>query len=165
MLVIADTSPLNYLVWIDQVELLPKLYDRVLIPSAVRRELLAREAPAAVQHWVQNLPVWAEIVDPDPEFLEEPAWKDFGDGERAALALASTRQPIFLLIDEWAARTAAEHRGFLVTGTLGVLDQAARRNLILFAEAIAKLQKTSFRYPKPLVERLLEEHAQRQRGQ
>src|SRR4051812_37025945 len=109
MLVIADTSPLNYLVWIDQVELLPKLYDRVLIPSAVRRELLAREAPAAVQHWAQNLPVWAEIVDPDPEFLKEPAWKDFGDGERAGLAIASTRQPIFLLIDEWAARTAAEH--------------------------------------------------------
>ena len=164
MLVIADTSPLNYLVWIGHVELLPKLYDRALIPSAVRSELLAPEAPDAVRLWVRNLPGWAEIVDPEPELLEEPAWKDLGEGERAALALASTRQPIFLLIDEWAARTLAEHRGFLVTGTLGVLDQAARRNLISFAEAIEKLQKTSFRYPRALVERLLEEHQQRQKG-
>ena len=56
MLVIADTSPLNYLVWIDHVELLPQLYDRALIPSAVHRELLAREAPAGVRLWAQNLP-------------------------------------------------------------------------------------------------------------
>lgn len=88
--------------------------------------------------WVQNLPGWADIVDPAPELLEEPAWKDLGDGERAALALASTRQPIFLLIDEWVARTLAEHRRFSVTGTLGVLDQAASRNLIPFVEAMAK---------------------------
>ena len=40
MLVIADTSPLNYLVWIGHIDLLPQIYDRVLIPSAVRRELL-----------------------------------------------------------------------------------------------------------------------------
>ena len=41
MLVIADTSPLNYLVWIEVVELLPQLYVRVVIPPEVRDELLA----------------------------------------------------------------------------------------------------------------------------
>jgi predicted nucleic acid-binding protein len=39
MIVIADTTPLNYLVLIDQPHLLPQLYGRVLIPQAVYDEL------------------------------------------------------------------------------------------------------------------------------
>ncbi|MFN0165620.1 MAG: DUF3368 domain-containing protein [Bryobacteraceae bacterium] len=49
-------------------------------------------------------------------------------------------------------------KGLLVTGTLGVLDHAARRKLISFVDAINKLKTTSFRYPASLVERLLAEH-------
>ncbi len=48
MLVIADTSPLNYLVIIGCIDVLPKLHHKVLIPSAVRRELLSASAPLAV---------------------------------------------------------------------------------------------------------------------
>ena len=162
---IADTSPLNYLVWINHIDLLPRLYERVLIPPAVQRELMDAEAPRTVQRWIANLPEWAEIVNPAPEHAVEPAWKELGEGERAALALASTLQPIFLLIDERAARVFAQDSGYPVIGTLGILDQAARRNLISFDGAIERLQRTSFRYPKPLVERLLEEHARRPRGQ
>lgn len=159
MLVIADTSPLNYLVWIQHIDLLPRIFDRVLIPSAVRRELLDRGAPEATRRWANQLPKWTEIVEPEPEFLNEPSWKGLGEGERAALAVAAVRQPIFLLVDEHVARTLAQQRGYPVTGTLGVLDQAARRNLISFSDAMAKLQKTSFRYPSELVKELLEEHA------
>ena len=35
-LVVADTGPLNYLVLIDAIELLPKLFEKVFIPEAVR---------------------------------------------------------------------------------------------------------------------------------
>ena len=100
----------------------------------------------------------AEEVDTSPEFLSDPLLAPLHDGERAALALAASRQPIFLLIDDWPARNIAIRKGFLVTGTLGVLDQAARRKLIVFAEAIGKLKGTSFRYPAAVVERLLAEH-------
>jgi predicted nucleic acid-binding protein len=58
------------------------------------------------------------------------------DGERAALALAASRQPIFILIDDWPGRRIAVKKGFPVIGTLGVLDQAARRKLISFADAV-----------------------------
>ena len=37
MLVIADASPLNYLVWIDAVWILPKLHGVVIIPPVCRR--------------------------------------------------------------------------------------------------------------------------------
>ena len=37
-LVVADTSPLRYLVQIDRIELLPRLFEKIFIPlSCVRR--------------------------------------------------------------------------------------------------------------------------------
>src|SRR5258707_463532 len=48
-LVVADTGPLNYLVPTSDIELLPKLFQRVLVPQAVRDELADGDAPAAVR--------------------------------------------------------------------------------------------------------------------
>jgi hypothetical protein len=45
-LVITDTSPLNYLVLTGEVELLRRLYSRVVVPDAVLRELQDTKAPA-----------------------------------------------------------------------------------------------------------------------
>ena len=44
-MVVADTSPLNYLILIHQINLLPDLYGRVLIPESVLKELSAIETP------------------------------------------------------------------------------------------------------------------------
>jgi len=52
-------------------------------------------------------------------------------------------------------------RGLAVTGTLGIPDLAARRQLIDFEEAIERLQRTSFRYRKGVIEGLLGQHRQR----
>ena len=49
MRVIADTSPLNYLVWIDLAEIIPKLYGSLIIPIEVHAELLADDAPVVVR--------------------------------------------------------------------------------------------------------------------
>lgn len=35
MIVIADTGPINYLILIGEIELLPALYDRVAVPTSV----------------------------------------------------------------------------------------------------------------------------------
>jgi predicted nucleic acid-binding protein len=35
MAIVADTSQINYLVLIDQIEILPRLYTRVLIPVKI----------------------------------------------------------------------------------------------------------------------------------
>jgi predicted nucleic acid-binding protein len=45
MLVVADTSPLNYLVWIESVDILPKLFGKVIVPPEVCAELRAADAP------------------------------------------------------------------------------------------------------------------------
>ena len=39
MIVVADTSPICYLLLIGGISLLPQLYGQVLIPQAVRQEL------------------------------------------------------------------------------------------------------------------------------
>jgi predicted nucleic acid-binding protein len=49
-MVVADTSPLNYLILIDHINLLPQLYGRVLIPESVLQELSAIETPQIVRN-------------------------------------------------------------------------------------------------------------------
>jgi predicted nucleic acid-binding protein len=48
-LVIADTSPINYLILIDHVQILARLFTRVVLPSAVAEELAATDAPVEVR--------------------------------------------------------------------------------------------------------------------
>ena len=69
MLVVADTSPLNYLVWIQQETLLPILYDRVVIPPAVYEELQRPETPHVVRQWGAHSPRWLTIQPPNSRCL------------------------------------------------------------------------------------------------
>lgn len=60
MIVVSDTSPLNYLVLIDSQHLLPKLFKRILIPEAVRQELASAGAPDAIRQFLATEPGWLE---------------------------------------------------------------------------------------------------------
>ena len=57
-IVVADTSPLNYLVLTESVDLLRQLYTRVVIPVEVFDELAAAGSPQEVATWVRSLPNW-----------------------------------------------------------------------------------------------------------
>lgn len=57
MIVVADTSPLNYLVLIDAVDLLPDLFGTVLIPEAAFKELKHPQTPAKVRDWILSPPI------------------------------------------------------------------------------------------------------------
>ena len=58
MLVVADTSPLNYLVLIGEVDLLSHLFGQVCVPDAVIVELQHERTPELVRSWVTAPPVW-----------------------------------------------------------------------------------------------------------
>ena len=45
-LVVADTGPLNYLLLIEAIDILPKLFETILVPAAVHDELAHADAPA-----------------------------------------------------------------------------------------------------------------------
>lgn len=144
MIVIADTSPLNYLIQIGCDILLPNLYGRIIVPSAVMHELRHPKAPAAVKTWLDRVPDWVEVrvlkVPPDGTmaFLDP--------GEREAIQLAQEQHADLLLIDERRGRTEAMRRGLATTGTLGVLMSAGKRGLIDAKTAYQRLiTETKFR--------------------
>ena len=60
MIVVADTGPINYLIAIKHIELLPRLYVRILVPSSVRDELQRDAAPKLVRQWIARPPEWLE---------------------------------------------------------------------------------------------------------
>ncbi len=153
MIVVSDTTPLNYLVLIDQSHLLHELYGRVIIPEAVRDEMRRTGTPEKVRAFASNPPAWLEVhavPAPDPTL-------NLGAGEREAITLAQTLRADVPLLDDGKARRAARERGLTVTGTLAVLAVAARRGLADLPTALSQLQQTTFRAPAGLIRWLLEE--------
>ena len=160
MLVVADTSPINYLILIQHERLLPTLYTQVLVPPAVLRELEDPETPEAVRTWIANPPAWLERRAPQQP-LAATAFSALGAGEREAIVVAEEVQADFVLIDERDGRRVARSRALAVIGTLGVLEEAAIRGLIDLPHALAQLQATTFYASPALFEELLARDAVR----
>jgi predicted nucleic acid-binding protein len=162
-LVVADTGPLNYLVLIEAIELLPKLFEKVFTPEAVRAEILDQDAPAVVRAWAGQPPGWLDVRTVSSA-IDDPAWRALDIGEREAIALAHTLGADLVLMDDRAGVAAARQLGLAATGTLGVLDLGARRGMIDLANAFMRLKTTSFRYRAEIMDALLAQHAKRGKG-
>lgn len=121
-LVVADTSPLFYLLSIHHIDLLPQLFEAVLIPDAVHRELSHPAAPDLVKEWATHLPTWINVIEVEP--LDDASLRGLGAGERGAITLALAIHADLILMDERKGTLAAIDKGFEVTGTLGILRLA-----------------------------------------
>jgi predicted nucleic acid-binding protein len=161
MIVIADTSPLNYLVLIDRADLLPQLFGHVLIPPAVFNELKQPEASERVRDWVAHAPSWLQVRSLHSR--PDPSLDHLDSGEREAIALAEEVKADQLLIDEADARREAARRNLPYMGTLGVLRVAARLDLIDLPSDLTRLQQTTFYVDPELIHSLLEEDAARKK--
>jgi predicted nucleic acid-binding protein len=156
-LVVADTSPIFYLLSIGHIDLLPRLFGKVFVPTAVHKELCHPAAPALVREWGARLPDWVEVVS--VEALDDASFLPLGAGERAAITLALSMRADLILIDERKGTHVALDKGFEVAGTLGVLALAARRGLVDLADAFARLKRTNFRYRQAIMDVLLDQQA------
>jgi len=154
MIAVSDTSPLCYLILIGKVDLLHKLLGQIVVPQAVVTELLHEDAPESVRSWAGHFPSWVSVPE-NPVGLRTPLAK-LQAGELSAILLAEALKAEIILLDEKSARRVAAERGLVVTGTLGVLGDAARRGLIDLAAAIEHLRKTNFRYSPALLKATLE---------
>src|SRR5688572_30523257 len=102
--VIADTSPLQYLFQVGLVDLLQDLFETVHVPEAVRDELqvgrsLGFHVPDPADY------SWMSVRST----TRAPALErfDLGPGEHAALSLALELGEGLVLLDDAAARVAA----------------------------------------------------------
>jgi predicted nucleic acid-binding protein len=156
MIVVSDTSPLNYLILTESVHVLNTIFGRVYAPSAVINELSHPKSPAAVRTWAMSPPEWLDVQDPtyiDPSL-------QLGIGETAAISLALELNADGVLIDERKGYKAAQQRGLKATTTLGILEEAHHRGLIDFERIMERLEKDTTFY---VAEDVLEEFRRRVR--
>jgi predicted nucleic acid-binding protein len=161
--VVADATPLHYLILIDAIDLLPRLFERIHVPVEVRDELICEATPPRVRSWLQKPPEWLEILAAPVAASEDALLAALDLGERAAIVLAESIHADLLLMDDRAGAVLAQRRVLTVTGTLGVLDLASQAGLLHLQDAFQRLQKTNFRYPPSLLEALLEEERNRKK--
>jgi len=134
MLVIADATPLHYLILIGEIHLLRQLYGTVTIPQGAVAELSVPETPSPVSDWIANPPTWVAIVPPSPG--ASLPFPKLGRGEREGIALALRDPGSILLTDDSAARNAAESCGVRVVPTIRLLSTAHELDLIDLHDAL-----------------------------
>jgi predicted nucleic acid-binding protein len=162
MIVVADASPLRYLVLIGEVEVLPALYGRVLTPPAVVRELTRPRTPEMIRRWIVQPPDWLQVRVASSPLPDLPA--TLGPGEREAIALAEEVRAEVVLMDDAVGRREAKRRRLAVQGTVGILGLAARHGLTDLQGAIARLRATNFRATEELIQVVLDEDAHGRKG-
>jgi predicted nucleic acid-binding protein len=157
-IVIADTSPINYLIQIGHIDVLPALFVKVILPSVVRDELMV--APPMVRKWIESPPSWVEVRS-SADSKRDPSLQKLDAGEADAITLAIELRADLLLMDDREAVLAARGQGLTVVGTLGVLGVAGRHGLLDPADAFDRLKRTNFRYRQETMNALLAEFRSR----
>jgi len=127
VIVVSDTSPVTALLTVGMAELLPRLFAEVIVPEAVREELLRSH---------DRLPGWLQVASvTDRERAD--AYQRFVDaGEAEAIVMARELHADRLLIDERRGRRLAMREGVPVIGLVGVVILARQSGLIPSARAL-----------------------------
>jgi predicted nucleic acid-binding protein len=156
--VVSDTTPLHYLILIGRDSVLKILYGQVIVPPAVLRELGHPAAPPVISEWAKSPPAWLTVQSPA---LIPPRFDNLDLGERQVLALAKEIHADFVLLDDKVARRFAESEALKGKGTLGIVADAAKADLLNFRETVETLQRTTMRLESKLTERIIAEYEKR----
>lgn len=155
LLVVSNLSAIIAFAKICRLDLLEKLFKKVIIPEAVWKEVTVEGKPgrekilrAGFIHVVRvhnkRLTLFLK------EFVDE--------GEAEAITLALEVNTDILLIDDRMPETLAKKLGLQVMGTLGVLALAKYRRLIQEVKPIIdELMERGFRISKRILEEFLKE--------
>ena len=156
--VVADTGPIHYLILIGHSDILPVLFQNIIIPSVVRNELLHQEAPILVRNWMAQPPTWIDVREAPARRNTDASMAKLDAGERDVIGLASLLGADLLLMDDRRGVMAARNKGFAVTGTLGVLELAAERKHLNLRDVLLQLRDTSFRCRPEILDAMLTRH-------
>lgn len=127
MAVCANSGPLIALARIDHLKLLPTLFEQVIVPPAVYREITRDTSLAGADELSRA--DWLRIEVPvDRERVGRLLlWLDPGESEAIVLA---QQMDLTLVMDEQRGRTMAAALGLSITGTVGVLLAAKAKREI-----------------------------------
>jgi predicted nucleic acid-binding protein len=158
MIAVSNTTPLRYLLAIDQEHLLGQLFESVFVPAAVYAELIDTGTPEMVRRRILSPPAWFEVraVQDSAEIVFPVT---LHRGEREAILLAEELHSEILLIDEQIGRTIALSRNLPLSGTLGVLERADTVGLLTdFPCVLKNLKSSGFFIADALEQGLLQRH-------
>lgn len=164
MKAVSNTTPLRYLIAIEQEHLLGHLFQKVFVPLAVHEELTDSRTPENVRTRVLSMPDWFEVRSvQESQTITFPI--ALHRGERRAILLAEALRADVLLIDEQIGRTIAMSRNLPLSGTLGVLERADRMGFVTdFQEVLRQLKTSGFFLNDALELQLLRRHRARRGG-
>jgi predicted nucleic acid-binding protein len=154
--IVLNASPLICLSKSGLADLLPALFQEILVPEAVFKEVIAGEKTdferesMTSQKWIcrhRDTPI-------DPRVA---AW-DLGEGESAVLSLALRNEDWWAVMDDREARRCAASLKCRFIGTLGIIVLAKKRGIIKSVrQSLKKLQDAGFWISDTLVEEICRE--------
>ena len=150
-IVVSDAGPLHYLILIDRIDILQRLFEHVLVPFAVRDELLHANAPKKVRDWLGEARPWFEVCS----VLKSRPIRGLHPGESEALQLALQKKVAAVLMDDLDGRNAAKKLNIAVIGTIAILENASAMDLLDLNSTFSKLRETNFFAPPELFQAAL----------
>jgi predicted nucleic acid-binding protein len=130
VIIISDTSVVSNLILIDHLHILYDLFGEIIIPTAVKKEILRLEEYGIDLSKFHNSK-WIKTKDPINKEMEKNLLESLDAGESAAITLAYELNADYLAIDERAGRRTAKSLGIQIIGLVGILirgKQASGRN-------------------------------------
>jgi predicted nucleic acid-binding protein len=153
VIVVSDNSVLSCLSEIGELDLLRRLYGKVTITETIRKEAIHSSAPEALRLLLLKMPDWISVVPDASPYLEETGALDAGEASAITLAW-QFRDSSLLILDEKRGRKVATALGLQITGTAGLLTDAAAAGLVDFEDVFLRLSKTAFRLSGQVVDTL-----------
>lgn len=133
-MIVSDTTPLLHLARAGHLDLLPRLYTRIVIPPSVWEETRGRGEPRPESHILEEAKdVWIEVQSLSArdrrksESLRRAA--PVGRGEADAITLAEALETA-VLIDDRVAVDLARMRGVETRWTTSVVLEAFRKGVL-----------------------------------
>lgn len=142
--VVVNTSPIIDLSSINQISLLKKLFQKVFIPDAVKREVLSGGKDSFGVREIKG-EKWIKTQTIKNELAKKYLLTDIDDGEAEVIILAEELKASTIIMDDRLGRKIAKLRGFNVIGTLRILVAAKEKGLITeIKPLIKKLKEVGF---------------------
>jgi predicted nucleic acid-binding protein len=130
---VSNTSCLIAIETIGRLDLLPQLYQELVIPPAVSSE------------WGTAPPPWLRVLGITNPALVQSLRLQLGAGEAEAIALAVETSASRLILDDQRARNVAVSLQLTITGTVGIILRAKQRSIVPLVRPIFDdLRKGSF---------------------
>lgn len=152
--IVSNTTPILSLLKINKLILLEKLYERIIIPTAVYHEIeKGKEKPYYIDlkliDWIE---IW-EIKNPE----SKDYFLDLDEGEAEVIILAREQNTDLVIMDEIMGRRIARQFNLPVTGTIGVLLKAKERGFVSsIKELLTELQEKGTWLDSKLISKVLE---------